>query len=153
LVLVVVGIANLQEFLRKKLIGKTVRCVFDYSQTEKDDKFTNTNTYVVLFSWFFFLNINSNNRQQQQKQPTVKNYYSIYEGKTNVALELVRQGFGMNCFTFVAFLFSKFQSMWPTMARTNRAHLISKNLLLRNAKPRRRVEACLTPKTNLVCLL
>lgn len=65
-----------KEFLRKKLIGKTVKCCFDYSQTEKDDKFSH-----------------NNNKQQQNKQPTVKNYYSIYEGKANVALELVRQGF------------------------------------------------------------
>jgi len=54
-----------REFLRKRLIGKTVRCVFDYQEKNKD-------------------------KQQQQQ---LKNYFSIYEGKNNVALDLVRQGF------------------------------------------------------------
>lgn len=62
-----------KDYLRKKLIGKTVRCTFDYSQTEKDDKFSHNNN--------------------KNKQPTIKNYYSIYEGKNNVAIDIVRQGF------------------------------------------------------------
>lgn len=64
-----------KDYLRKKLIGKTVRCTFDYSQTEKDDKFSHNNN--------------------KNKQPTIKNYYSVYEGKNNVAIDIVRQGFGM----------------------------------------------------------
>jgi endonuclease YncB( thermonuclease family) len=65
-----------KDYLRKKLIGKTVRCVFDYSQTEKDDKFSHNNKY--------------------QNQPSIKHFYSIYtEGKNseNVAIDIVRQGF------------------------------------------------------------
>jgi hypothetical protein len=38
--------------------------------------------------------VKSKNKQQQQQ--AVKHFYSIYEGKSNVALEIVRQGFGMN---------------------------------------------------------
>jgi len=65
-----------KDYLRKRLIGKTVKCVFDYSQTEKDDKF-------------------SHNNNKFQNQPRIKHYYSIYEGKNNdnVAVDLVRQGF------------------------------------------------------------